>query len=65
MKKLIFSILSVILLAGCAGQTAHDTIAPIGSPVGTVLAATQAPIQGASASYATQSARTEQNPYGR
>jgi len=63
--KLISSILGVVFLAGCAGQTAHDTFSPIGKPVGTVVAATQAPIQGAAESYAHHSGKTEDNPYAR
>ncbi len=65
MKKFFLSAILLFTFAGCAGQTAHDTISPVGQPVGTVLAATQAPIQGAAAGYATQSARTQENPYGR
>ena len=52
-------------LAGCAGKTAHDTFSDVGKPVGTVGAAAQAPIQGASESYAYHSAPTQENPYER
>jgi|GEM_PF-3038317 len=65
MMRIIIGISLFIFLAGCAGKTAHDTISPAGRPIGTVLAATQAPIQGAAESYATQTARTQENPYGR
>jgi len=63
--KLKLFVLGAALLAGCAGQTAHDTFSPIGKPVGTVVAATQAPIQGAAESYAYHSGKTEDNPYAR
>lgn len=60
-----FILISTIFFISCAGKTAHDTISPVGKPIGTVLAAVQAPIQGASASYAEQSTKTQTNPYGR
>jgi hypothetical protein len=65
MMRIILSISFAIFLTGCAGKTAHDTVSPVGRPIGTVLATTQAPIQGATESYAVQSARTQENPYGR
>ena len=65
MIRIILSSLGLIFLAGCAGQTAYDTVSPVGRPIGTVLAATQAPIQGAADSYATQSTKSQENPYGR
>jgi hypothetical protein len=63
--KYLAGILIVIFLAGCGGKTAHDTFSGPGKPVGTVVAATQAPIQGASESYAYHAGTTEENPYGR
>ncbi|MFH0984330.1 MAG: hypothetical protein V1882_02215 [Candidatus Omnitrophota bacterium] len=65
MTRTLFASLVLVLLAGCAGKTAYDTVSPVGQPVGTALAVVQAPIQGAADSYATQTARTQENPYGR
>ncbi len=65
MTRMILGMLFLISLTGCAGKTAYETVSPVGRPVGTVLAVTQAPIQGAADSYATQTARTQENPYGR
>lgn len=65
MMRMILGSFLLMLLTGCAGKTAYDTVSPVGRPVGTVLAAAQAPIQGAADSYATQSAPTQENPYGR
>jgi len=64
MKQLAI-LFSALLIVGCAGQTAHDTFSGVGKPVGTVAAVTQAPIQGASESYAYHSDVTQDNPYGR
>jgi hypothetical protein len=64
MRYLAGIILAVVLL-GCAGQTAHDSFSGVGKPVGTVAAATQAPIEGAAESYAYHSGKTESNPYQR
>jgi hypothetical protein len=62
----VLSLFAVLLvLAGCGGKTAYETTSGVGKPVGTVLAATQAPIMGASESLADQSGKTTQNPYGR
>lgn len=65
MKRSLIGFLSLLILSSCAGQTAHDVISPAGKPVGTVLAATQAPIQGVAEGYAEQTARSQANPYGR
>lgn len=65
MTRLILASLLLISLSGCAGKTAYETVSPVGRPVGTALAAVQAPIQGAADSYATQTGRTQENPYGR
>ena len=65
MIRALLGSLLLISLTGCAGKTAYDTVSPVGQPVGTVLAAVQAPIQGAADSYATQTTRSQANPYGR
>ena len=65
MKRLFLVALVLILTAGCAGQTVHDVVSPVGSPVGVALAAAKAPIQGATETLATQSIKTQENPYGR
>lgn len=65
MIRALLGSLLLLSLTGCAGKTAYDTVSPVGRPVGTALAVVQAPIQGAADSYATQTARTQENPYGR
>jgi len=65
MNKIYIIITAIILLGGCAGQTVHDTVSPVGRPVGVVLAAAKAPIQGATETVATQGVKTQENPYGR
>jgi len=65
MNKTYSAISAMLLLTGCAGQTVHDAVSPVGQPVGVVLAAAKAPIQGATETLATQGVKTQENPYGR